>query len=51
MNPNASLRMANRLIEASERDYWAPDPDTLNALKESAMELEDKCEGITIAAE
>ena len=51
MNPNASLRMANRLIEASERDYWAPDPDTLNALRESAMELEDKCEGITIAAE
>ena len=51
MNPNASLRMANRLIEASERDYWAPDPDTLNALKESAMELEDKCEGISIAVE
>lgn len=51
MNPTASLRMANRLIEASERDYWKPDPDTLDALRESALELEDKCEGITIAAE
>ena len=51
MNPTASLRMANRLLEAQERDYWKPDQDTLDALKQGAMELEDKCEGITIAAE
>ena len=51
MNPTASLRMANRLIEAQERDYWKPDQDTLEALRQGAIELEDKCEGITVAAE
>ncbi len=51
MNPTASLRMANRLIEAHERDYWSPDDDTLDALRRSALELEDHCEGITVAAE
>ena len=51
MNPTASLRMANRLIEAHERDYWQPDEETLDALRKGALELEDQCEGITIAAE
>jgi magnesium chelatase subunit H len=51
MNPTASLRMANRLLEAHEREYWKPDQETLDALREGAMELEDQCEGITIAAE
>ncbi len=51
MNPTASLRMANRLLEAQERDYWKPDQDTLDALRQGATELEDKCEGITVAAE
>ena len=51
MNPAAGLRMANRLLEAHERDYWQPDNETLEALRQGADELEDKCEGVTIAAE
>ncbi len=51
MNPAAGLRMANRLLEAHERDYWQPDNETLEALRQGANELEDKCEGVTIAAE
>ncbi|MEE2773363.1 MAG: magnesium chelatase subunit H [Pseudomonadota bacterium] len=51
MNPAAGLRMANRLLEAHERDYWKPDDETLEALRQGANELEDKCEGVTIAAE
>jgi magnesium chelatase subunit H len=51
MNPTASLRMANRLIEAHERDYWNPDDETIEALKQGALELEDRCEGISVAAE
>jgi magnesium chelatase subunit H len=51
LNPTAGLRMANRLLEAHERDYWQPDEETLEALRRGADELEDQCEGITIAAE
>ena len=51
MNPTASLRMANRLLEAHEREYWNPDQETLEALRQGALELEDQCEGIIIAAE
>ncbi|WP_299147408.1 magnesium chelatase subunit H [uncultured Tateyamaria sp.] len=46
LNPTASSRMANRLIEASDRNYWAPDADTLAALQDAADALEDKLEGI-----
>jgi magnesium chelatase subunit H len=46
LNPVASARMANRLIEASERRYWSPDPATLAALQGAADELEDRLEGI-----
>lgn len=46
LNPQASARMANRLIEASERAYWAPDAATLAALQGAADELEDRLEGI-----
>jgi magnesium chelatase subunit H len=46
LNPQASARMANRLIEASERAYWAPDAATLAALQNAADELEDRVEGI-----
>jgi len=46
LNPKASARMANRLIEASERDYWAPDAETLAALQDAADALEDRLEGI-----
>ena len=46
LNPTASSRMANRLLEASDREYWAPDAETLAALQDAADALEDKLEGI-----
>ncbi len=46
LNPTASARMANRLIEAQERDYWAPDPAMLEALRQAGADLEDRLEGI-----
>ncbi len=46
MNPQASARLAGRLIEASERNYWAPDAATLAALQDAADEIEDRVEGI-----
>lgn len=45
-NPQASARMANRLLEANDRDYWQPDEATLEALQDAADELEDRIEGI-----
>ncbi|MGB3554452.1 MAG: cobaltochelatase subunit CobN [Jannaschia sp.] len=51
LNPKASARMANRLLEAGDRDFWQPDADTLAALQDAADELEDRLEGITVAAE
>ncbi len=49
LNPVASSRMANRLLEATEREYWTPDEETLEALRESANELEDIVEGVVDA--
>jgi magnesium chelatase subunit H len=46
LNPEASARMANRLLEASDRNYWQPDAATLAALQNAADELEDRLEGI-----
>ncbi|MEM1343373.1 MAG: magnesium chelatase subunit H [Pseudomonadota bacterium] len=46
LNPTASARMTNRLIEASERAYWSPDPATLDALTAAGEELEDRLEGL-----
>ena len=46
LNPQASMRMANRLLEASDRDYWAPDAETLEALQDAADALEDRIEGV-----
>jgi magnesium chelatase subunit H len=50
LNPTASAKMANRLIEAHERHYWTPDPDMLDALREAGEELEDRVEGIGVEA-
>ena len=47
LNPKASARVANRLLEAHERRYWTPDPETLSALREAGDELEDRLEGVT----
>ena len=44
--PAGRPRMANRLLEAHDRDYWQPDAATLEALRNAADELEDRLEGI-----
>lgn len=46
LNPTASARVANRLIEAHERAYWTPDETTLAALRRAGEELEDRLEGV-----
>ncbi|MEO0567182.1 MAG: magnesium chelatase subunit H [Pseudomonadota bacterium] len=46
LNPTASSRMANRLLEAHDRSYWQPDDDMLAALREAADALEDRLEGV-----
>ncbi len=46
LNPVASSRMANRLLEASDRAYWTPDEGTLAALRSAADTLEDRLEGV-----
>jgi magnesium chelatase subunit H len=46
LNPVASSRMANRLLEAHDRAYWAPDDTTLAALRDAADALEDRLEGV-----
>jgi magnesium chelatase subunit H len=50
LNPKASARIANRLIEAHERKYWHPDPAVLESLLLAGEELEDKLEGIGLEA-
>ena len=46
LNPTASMRVASRLIEASTRNYWQPDAETLAALRLASDELEDRLEGV-----
>ena len=46
LNPTASAKVANRLIEAHERNYWSPDEATLEALRRAGEELEDRLEGV-----
>ena len=48
LNPKASLKIANRLIEASDRKYWSPDPATLDALRRAGEDLEDRLEGVGV---
>ena len=50
LNPTASSRIANRLIEAHERKYWQPDAAMLEALRQISEDLEDRLEGVTIGA-
>ncbi len=47
LNPTAAAGIAERLLEANDRGYWAPDAATLDALRDAAAELEDRLEGIT----
>lgn len=46
LNPASSSRMIDRLIEASQRNYWQPDAATLDALQNASEELEDRLEGV-----
>jgi magnesium chelatase subunit H len=46
LNPTASAKLANRLLEATERNFWQPDAQTLQALREAGEELEDRLEGV-----
>jgi magnesium chelatase subunit H len=46
LNPAASAKVANRLLEASERKFWKPDEKTLAALRQAGEELEDRLEGV-----
>ena len=48
LNPTASARVANRLIEASDRNFWQPDAATLAALRAAGDELEDRLEGVFV---
>ena len=50
LNPKAAARVANRLIEASDRNYWQPDAATLAALHAASDELEDRLEGVVAVA-
>ncbi|MFK7964591.1 MAG: magnesium chelatase subunit H [Burkholderiaceae bacterium] len=50
LNPVASARVANRLMEASQRNYWQPDESTLEALNDAVDELEDRLEGVASVA-
>lgn len=50
LNPTASAKVANRLLEASERQYWKPDAGMLEALRRASDELEDRIEGVYAAS-
>jgi len=48
LNPKASAKIVNRLIEATDRNYWSPDPATLDALQRAGEEMEDRLEGVEV---
>ena len=46
LNPTSSAKIANRLLEASDRKYWSPDSAMLAALQRAGEDLEDRLEGV-----
>ncbi|MFQ3594940.1 MAG: cobaltochelatase subunit CobN, partial [Sphingomonadaceae bacterium] len=50
LNPQSSQRLADRLLEAVDRELWKPDAATLAALRNAADALEDRLEGLSEAA-
>ncbi|MEM7081582.1 MAG: magnesium chelatase subunit H [Pseudomonadota bacterium] len=46
LNPTASARVVGRLLEAQERNYWSPDEETLEQIRDVGDELDDRLEGI-----
>ncbi len=49
LNPKSSARVANRLLEACDRELWQPDEETLAALHAASNDLEDRLEGVVAA--
>ncbi len=47
LNPAASVKLANRVLEAHQRGYWKPDAELLKTLQNAGEELEDRLEGVT----
>ena len=50
LNPTASVKIASRLIEAHERNYWVPGEAMREALQRAGEELEDRLEGVGLEA-
>jgi magnesium chelatase subunit H len=50
LNPVASAKIANRLLEANDRKYWNPDPGVLEKLRQAGEAIEDQLEGMTVGA-
>jgi magnesium chelatase subunit H len=50
LNPTAAAKIANRLLEANERNYWSPDEEVLERLRRAGQELEDRLEGVEVGA-
>jgi magnesium chelatase subunit H len=48
LNPSASAKVADRLLEAHRRQYWTPDAAMLEALQQAGDELEDRLEGVFV---
>ena len=48
LNPKSSAKIVNRLIEATDRNYWTPDQATLDALRRAGEEMEDRLEGVEV---
>ena len=46
LNPKSTARVASRLLEASDRQFWSPDAATLAALHAASDAIEDRLEGI-----
>jgi magnesium chelatase subunit H len=46
LNPAASAKMTNRILEAHARGYWTPDAETLASLRDAGDEMEDRLEGV-----
>ncbi|MCA3566742.1 cobaltochelatase subunit CobN, partial [Bradyrhizobium sp.] len=49
LNAKASARVADRLLEASDREFWSPDEATLAALRAASDDIEDRLEGLVAA--
>lgn len=46
LNPTASTKLVQRVMEAHQRGYWSPDATMLAALQDAGDELEDRLEGV-----